>query len=105
MRIYISGAISGTTDYKERFAAAEERLKAAGYEVINPVRVSDALPSLEYGEYMAMCVTELMLCDAIYMLNGWRDSRGAKLEHKIMLNDGRKVLYEDGNDTGVLTNG
>lgn len=44
MRIYISGPITGTTDYKERFAVAEEKLKANGYEVVNPAKLAAALP-------------------------------------------------------------
>ncbi|MFA5625513.1 MAG: DUF4406 domain-containing protein [Bradymonadales bacterium] len=32
MKIYIAGRITGTTDYMERFAAAEERLRVADYE-------------------------------------------------------------------------
>lgn len=43
---------------------------------------------------VAVCV--IALCDSVYMLNGWRDSRGAKTEHEIMLDSGRKILYEDG---------
>lgn len=97
MRIYISGPITGTTDYKERFAAAEEKLKANGYEVVNPARVTESLPeSLTWDECMLMCVTALQLCDSIYMLKGWRDSMGAKMEHKIMHDCGRKIIYEDG---------
>ena len=99
MRIYISGAITGTTDYKERFAAAEEKLKAAGYEVVNPAKVTEVLPPLSWETYMGICVPLLAICDAIYMLNGWRDSRGAKIEHRLMQGSGHKILYEDGDST------
>lgn len=97
MRIYISGPITGTTDYKERFAAAEDKLKANGYEVVNPARVTESLPeSLTWEQYMGVAVCVMALCDSIYMLKGWRDSRGAKMEREIMLTNGRKILYEDG---------
>jgi hypothetical protein len=97
MRIYISGPITGTTDYKERFAAAEEKLKANGYEVVNPAKVTATLPeSLIWEQYMDVAVCVIALCDSVYMLNGWRDSRGAKIEREIMLTKGRKILYEDG---------
>lgn len=35
-RIYISGPITGTTDYKERFAAAADFLRKGGYKPVNP---------------------------------------------------------------------
>ena len=36
--IYVSGKITGTSDYADRFSAVEDRLIAEGYEVLNPVR-------------------------------------------------------------------
>lgn len=38
MRAYISGAISGTEDYMERFQEAEDRLKKQGIQVVNPTK-------------------------------------------------------------------
>lgn len=97
MRIYISGPITGTTDYKERFAAAEEKLEANGYEVVNPVKLAEALPgTLTHREHMKIDLAALVVCDAIYMLKGWRDSNGAKAEMRKANYNGRKILYEDG---------
>jgi hypothetical protein len=39
MKTYISGAITGTTDYMERFEKAEQLLKAQGREVVNPTKL------------------------------------------------------------------
>lgn len=81
-KIYISGPITGTDDYMERFERAEEQLKAEGYEVINPAKVNGMLPkSTSYQEYMAMSVTMLKMAAGIYMLKGWRKSRGARAEN------------------------
>jgi len=80
--IYISGAITGTTDYMERFAAAEKRLSEAGFVVINPAKVNSQLPKeTDYTGYMKMSLTMLSLCNGIYMIDGWEDSRGAKIEY------------------------
>ena len=44
MKIYISGAITGTDDYMERFVKAEKELTENGYSAINPAKVNAQLP-------------------------------------------------------------
>ena len=78
MKIYISGKITGTTDYMERFAAVEDRLTEQGHSVINPARVNGCLPpDTTYEQYMDMCFCMLKQAEAIYMMQGWRNSPGA----------------------------
>ena len=73
MKIYISGAISGTDDYMERFAKAEKELTEQGYSVVNPAKVNAQLPEdTSYEEYMEMSFCMLDMCDGIYMLKGCR---------------------------------
>ena len=43
-RIYISGPISGTKDYMERFSSAEKKLAEEGYAVLNPAKVNAQMP-------------------------------------------------------------
>lgn len=38
MKIYIAGAISNNPNYEQQFKAAEEKLKAEGHTVLNPVK-------------------------------------------------------------------
>lgn len=80
-RIYISGAITGTDDYMERFAEAESDLIKAGYEVVNPAKLDLIMPkNATHKEYMELCIPLLKMCDCIYMLRGWRGSKGANIE-------------------------
>ena len=44
MRIYISGAITGTKDFRERFLEAEKELIAVGHDTVNPARLNDIMP-------------------------------------------------------------
>ena len=95
MKIYISGSITGTDDFMERFSIAQKKLERDGHDVVNPALVNSNLPkTTTYSEYMDMSICMLKMCDAIYLLNGWKSSRGANLEIIFaMLND-KKILYE-----------
>lgn len=88
MKVYIAGAISSNTDYIEQFKTAEETLTRAGHAVINPVKNL----GFSYREYINMGLCELMHCDAIYLLKGWEQSKGAQLELKYAETVGLLVL-------------
>ena len=94
MRIYISGPITNVLDYKEKFARAEQNLKAKypDAEIINPT-VLDKLP-LTYDEYMELDLRLLDMCEGIYMLKGWEDSKGANREYGYALAKGKSFYFE-----------
>lgn len=95
MRIYISGAITGTDDYMERFSKAEKELAENGYSVINPAKVNAQLPEdTTYEEYMKMCFCMLDMCDSIYMLKGWDKSCGANREYGYAMAKEKTVFIE-----------
>lgn len=86
-RIYISGPISriDRAVYLANFAKAEERLKARGYEVLNPTRLPPSrwlwiYKVLGYRLTLLYDLWHLLRCDGITMLDGWEQSRGARLE-------------------------
>lgn len=94
-RIYISGAITGTTDYLDRFEKAEKELTEKGYVVINPAKVNAMMPvETTYEEYMKMSMTMLDMCDYIYMLKGWQQSRGANREYGYALGTDKVIMIE-----------
>lgn len=97
MRIYISGPITGIDNYKEIFREAEERTAASGHDVINPAELNDVLPDLEYEEFMRLDFALLDLCDAILMLDGWVNSKGATREYYYAKAKGIRVIFDEFN--------
>lgn len=95
MKIYISGAITGTTDYMERFAKAEKELTEQGYSVVNPAKVNAQLPEdTSYEEYMKMCFCMLDMCEAIYMLKGFDYSCGSNRELGYAIAKDMIIMFE-----------
>lgn len=84
--IYISGKITGTDDYEDRFKKAEMELRSRGFNVLNPVKVGKWIerhlaPKIPtWVEYMKQDIKAMMSADCIYMLKGYRESEGARLE-------------------------
>lgn len=94
-KMYISGPITGTTDFEERFDSIEKRLRYMGYEVINPAKVNKAMPdSTTWDEYMKMSFTMLEQADTIFMMKGWEESPGAKAELAFAWKYQKNIVYE-----------
>lgn len=95
MKIYISGKISGTnlTETRKRFAAVAKVMKRIGVEPVNPLE--NGLSEHDTWEaHIAKDIADLLKCKAIYMLQGWQDSKGARIEHYIATEIGLPIMYE-----------
>ena len=109
-RVYISGPMTDRRTGKvskkniEAFFRAEERLRDAGnIRIVNPARVWACRWPWLYRivGYRLTLWYDLQLlkrCDAIYLLNGWKDSKGAYIEFKLAL---RRNLYVMTEQTGI----
>ena len=99
MKVYISGPITGTNDYMERFNNAQKRIESRGHSVINPALVNSNLPKdTTYDEYMSMSFTMLDMCEAIYLLNGFNKSIGALKEIERAKENNLLILTEGASD-------
>lgn len=102
MRVYISGQITGTNDFMERFKEAEDRLASGGMSVINPAHANSYMPEdTTHEEYMKVSFCLLDMCDAIYMMDGWEDSKGANREYGYALAKGKAIMFESQDDAAV----
>ncbi len=80
MRLYIAGPMTGIPGRNaDEFNKAAARLRACGYEVINPVDVNPD-PDVLWGEAMRQDIPQLCTCDGVATLEGWNASKGARLE-------------------------
>lgn len=90
MKVYIAGSITKDKNYINRFNTAEAILKKQGHAVINPVKNI----GFSYKDYIDMGLCELMKCDAIFMLKGYKESKGALLELHYAKITRMKIIYE-----------
>jgi hypothetical protein len=83
MKVYIAGPMTNLPDLNfPAFHAMAARLRAAGHEVKNPAEINPD-PTAKWHDCMRADIRELVTCDAIAMLPGWKESKGATLEHHI----------------------
>lgn len=86
MRIYLSGKITGREkeDYTMQFAKAESFYKTGGFDVVNPVTIGEVIlknnPKAKWEDFMAEDLKALRTCTHIVLLEGWEESKGAKVE-------------------------
>lgn len=96
MKIYIAGKITGQerTDVIIKFEAAAMHLKAQGHHPFIPC-VLPEYDDVPHEDYLHVCYAMIDICDAIYMLSDWRESRGARKELQYAADWQKEILYED----------
>lgn len=72
-------------EYLARFAKAEILLRERGYKVVNPAKFLFCrwpwfYKMVGYNAVLCYDLLRLSRCDYIYLLPGWKESRGATVE-------------------------
>lgn len=121
MRIYISGKIGEeviSEATRQKFARAEEMLKAKGYEVFNPTNEEwqqhlkeqydiqyydreKTIPANAASFYTYCLLRNLMAMatkDAVYFLDDWDRSDGANTENSFAVATCKRLFFQDRRD-------
>lgn len=104
-RTYISGPMTDMPDLNfPAFHAAAARLRAQGVEVVNPAELGEH-EGWAWADYLRRDIKALADCQTIYLLPGWENSKGARLEHHIARELGLRVVedWEYRHASGVVT--
>ena len=116
MKVYISGKIGEevlSEATRQKFAKAEQMLKAKGFETFNPTtsglgahaeslaKAADYKTTF-YQEILLCDLAQLAQCDAIYMLADWSLSNGANVELDFAVATAKKRFWELEEDAKVF---
>ena len=92
-KIYIAGKVTGLPQQEviSKFAKAQKEIEDLGCQAVNPIEeVGDF--NTPWNTAMKICIISLLDCDAVYLINDWWDSTGAKLEVQISEKMDVKIL-------------
>ena len=117
-RIYVAGSMTAHKDTDwgwGHFEREATKLRAQGHIVVSPAEVDlavwgfngqihkEMLPGMTYKKCLCMDVGFLLpSCDAIYLLKGWSQSRGALAELAVAIAYGLEIMYEPGAERGTV---
>ena len=96
LHVYLSGPITGTEDYKDRFEFGEIKVNQKfrnTARAINPVKIAEQLPStISYEAIMQICFDTINSCDIVLLMPGWEDSKGCNQEYGYAIGIGKEVV-------------
>ena len=79
------------------FYKLAKELRTKGHKVVNPAEIVKRLGpvgSLSHEEYLRADIKALLTCDAICLMKGWLDSKGACFEHYVATETGIRVFWQ-----------
>jgi hypothetical protein len=92
--VYISGPMRGKPNFNyDLFNSTADSLRQAGMVVLNPAENFDGDQSRGLSEYMRADIKMLLRASMVFMLPGWQDSEGARLEYLLAQALGLEIVY------------
>lgn len=95
--VYVSGPMTGYPEHNyPAFHRASKLLRELGYEVVNPAENFEGRLDLEPEVYLRKDFTQMATqCNALYLLEGWQNSTGARAEYAVARALGFNILNAD----------
>jgi hypothetical protein len=91
-RVYLSGPMTGLPELNfPAFRAAAARLRAAGYDAVNPAEINPD-PAADWHQCLRKDMAALAGCDVLALLPGWPTSQGAHLELHVAHRLGLRIV-------------
>lgn len=82
--IYLAGPMSGIKDKNyPLFNFKADELRELGFMVANPAELKSNKEEPQWIDFMRLTIPQLMSCNAVALLPGWENSRGAVIEKKL----------------------
>lgn len=96
MKVYVAGKITDLEpiEVRKNFIRAEVDLRDKGHFVMTPRAIMD-FQGFEHEDYMHVCYAMIDVCDAVYMLRNWKDSKGARMELDYAKQWRKTILWEN----------
>lgn len=92
MKIYIAGPMTGLVEFnRPAFMFTAAKLTGRGHVALNPAVLPDGLSQ---AEYMDICLAMLRCAHAIYLLDGWEKSAGARAEKALAEKLRLEIIYQ-----------
>ena len=95
MKVYISIPISWVDvgEVQQHADIVKGHLSRKGYTVISPFEIYAGKKPTS-NEHIIANLKKMLECDAVYFCNGWCESRGCRIEHKVAEEFGMMFMYE-----------
>ena len=92
MKIYIAGPMTGLVEFnRPAFMFTAAKLTGRGHVALNPAVLPDGLTQ---AQYMDICLAMLRCAHAIYLLDGWEKSAGARAEKALAEKLRLEIIYQ-----------
>ena len=93
-RFYIAGRIANEPNYREKFAAAVEEVRALGHVPVNPCELHEHCSHSLWEEWMVCDIHAMIDCDGVYALRDHANSPGATVEIDLAIVLKKEIIYQ-----------
>lgn len=101
---YLSGPMTGKPDYNfPEFNRVAQSLRDQGHTVFNPAENFNGRTDLPRETYMRADIEALLKSKAIYLLDGWEESKGASTELLVALELGLEATDDRGRPVKLVS--